>query len=427
MAWVVPLLAYSLMWAVVGVLTGWIANRLPDRFLDSDRGPLRLLGSERSGRVHDRWLRVRLWKDRLPDAGAIFAGGVRKDAVLGYGTESLQRFAMETRRAEWVHWANLVFGLSFWLWAPTTVAVLMTAFGVVAHAPFIVVQRHNRARTERILERRLGATTPTRGLARRIGGGVLGVVVVAAVVLAVGAVRSDGPRPVSVREANLRAGDLGLGRRSRPLVPAEGVYVYRGEGTERLAWFPEVQQGPTVPVTVEHGADGCWSMRADFHSLHWQTWEYCASGGDLLERGGSSSQTFDLVAVRVSATTTTSCPARTVAASPSDAVGRTRVAACSVDSSGAEEPLTTRGTSTRVGTVELTVDGERRSAMHYRSERDISGAQTGTDRTDTWFDATSGLPLRLVRRTELRTDSPIGALTYVEDASFELTELRPAR
>lgn len=422
-------LLYSLAWAGFGLVSGWAVTRIPDARLDRSVGLLRLRRWEHRGRRYDRVLKVRRWKDRLPDAGALFGRGVRKADALGFDTASLRGFAVETRRAELVHWANAAFGLSFWLWAPANVAVAMTAFGVVVHAPFVVVQRYNRAKAEWILEHR-GALTghpadsprPVRRIARASAAGLA----IALVVAGVAAVRRPPTREVTVAEAVQRLDGARLNGSAASLVPAEGVYRYTGSGTERLASFEPTAQGPTLPATVEHTGDGCWAFRIDYNSRHWQRYDFCAVGGRLVERGGASEQRFDLVALEVTASTTTACPGDTVAADPQARVGDVAEVACEVRSSGSPAPLTSSGPSTFVGRTDLVVGGAEREALHYRRERTFSGDQTGTEQVDLWFDARSGLPLRGERRTTLTTDSPIGSLTYTEDGAFRLAEADPS-
>ncbi len=143
---VVAWIATSL--AVGRLAVGWSDERL-DRI-----GPLtRLRGWEDGGRFWQRRLRVLAWKDRLPEAGAFFAGGAAKRAVGGRATSRLEGFRRETIRAERVHWLILASGPLHLLWCRPTVGLGMVAFGVVFDAPFIVVQRTNRGRLERILAR----------------------------------------------------------------------------------------------------------------------------------------------------------------------------------------------------------------------------------------------------------------------------------
>jgi glycosyl-4,4'-diaponeurosporenoate acyltransferase len=150
-AWV---LALSGAWFAIGLVTGLVANGLPLSAVGRDTWLTRLRGFEREGRSYERWLHINRWKDRLPEAGDTFPGGMSKRHLPGRGTPQLLRFAAETRRAEYVHWANAVAGPAFFLVLPAWAGALMTAFGLAVHLPFVCIQRYNRARIMRTLARR---------------------------------------------------------------------------------------------------------------------------------------------------------------------------------------------------------------------------------------------------------------------------------
>jgi glycosyl-4,4'-diaponeurosporenoate acyltransferase len=87
----------------------------------------------------------------VPEAGAVFAGGfAKRDLRRG----DLDRYLLETRRAEYTHWAILAAAPLFLLWNPPAVWLLMVAYAVVANVPCLLIQRYNRARLLRILGRR---------------------------------------------------------------------------------------------------------------------------------------------------------------------------------------------------------------------------------------------------------------------------------
>ena len=144
----------TVMWTVIGLATGFVGSRLPDAAIDHDTWLTRIRDVEDHGRIYQRRLRLNRWKDLLPEAGAPFPGGTSKRHLPGRDDRSLIRFAMETRRAELVHWANLVAGPIFFIWCPPGLGAAMVSFGIAAHLPFIVVQRSNRAQIERILDAR---------------------------------------------------------------------------------------------------------------------------------------------------------------------------------------------------------------------------------------------------------------------------------
>jgi len=133
--------------AVVHTGTGYAAHRLPAARLQADGWLLRVRPFEPA---LYRWLRVPRWKDRLPEAGALFAGGISKRHL----PESIELFVRETRRAELAHWWAISASPVFALWNPPIGVLLMVTYGIAVNAPFIVIQRHNRIRAQRLLRRR---------------------------------------------------------------------------------------------------------------------------------------------------------------------------------------------------------------------------------------------------------------------------------
>jgi glycosyl-4,4'-diaponeurosporenoate acyltransferase len=130
-------------WALVHTATGYAVHRLPASALQHG-GVCRW---ERGAYEH---LGVRRWKDRLPEAGALFAGGISKRHVR---RSTVDRFVVETRRAELGHWLAMLGGPVSMLWNPPIGDVVMVAYGVLVNAPFVIVQRYNRARALRVIGR----------------------------------------------------------------------------------------------------------------------------------------------------------------------------------------------------------------------------------------------------------------------------------
>ena len=142
------------LWGVISLGSGYWFHRRPISRFDHDSCLTRLRPFEADGRVYERRLKILRWKDDLPEAGAMFAGGFSKARAVGRSTEYLERFVVETRRAEVTHWVVMAAGPFFFLWNPWYAGVLMCVYAVVANVPFIVIQRYNRARLHRILEGR---------------------------------------------------------------------------------------------------------------------------------------------------------------------------------------------------------------------------------------------------------------------------------
>jgi glycosyl-4,4'-diaponeurosporenoate acyltransferase len=141
-------------WGAFHAVTGYAAYRLDDRRLSRDGWLLRPRRFETGGRWYRRRLRIDRWKDKLPEAGGLFRGGVSKRHLPAYDLAGLQLFARETRRAELTHWWAMACGPVFVLWNPPLAAALLIGYGVVVNLPFIVIQRYNRSRIEALIERR---------------------------------------------------------------------------------------------------------------------------------------------------------------------------------------------------------------------------------------------------------------------------------
>jgi glycosyl-4,4'-diaponeurosporenoate acyltransferase len=136
-------------WAAIHALSGYAVHKLPPSRLARDGWLFRPRPFERDGRFYADRLRIKRWKDRLPEAGALFAGGVSKRHLPVDG--DLARFAVETRRAELGHWLATVPAPLFVLWNPPGIAAAMVFYALVVNLPFIAIQRYNRCRIGRLL------------------------------------------------------------------------------------------------------------------------------------------------------------------------------------------------------------------------------------------------------------------------------------
>ena len=149
-----------LAWGAFHSATGYAAHRLDESRLSKDGWLLRPRRFEAGGRWYRRRLRVDRWKDKVPEAGDLFRGGMSKRRLPAYDVAGLRLFVRETRRAELAHWWAMCCGPVFVLWNPPLAAGLLIAYGVLVNLPFIVIQRYNRFRTQPLLTRLERGRTP---------------------------------------------------------------------------------------------------------------------------------------------------------------------------------------------------------------------------------------------------------------------------
>ena len=156
--WLLP--ANIVAWGLAHSLTGYAAHRLPEESCRRDNVLTHIRKPERT-ECRCRRLGVHRWKDALPEAGAVFKGGVSKRHLVGTDTPGLIQFAAMTRRAEMAHWMAALVSPLFALWNPAWIAAVMVVYGVGIKAPFIAIQRYNRARMLRLIARRESRSEPS--------------------------------------------------------------------------------------------------------------------------------------------------------------------------------------------------------------------------------------------------------------------------
>jgi glycosyl-4,4'-diaponeurosporenoate acyltransferase len=137
-------------WGAWSALGGYVAHRRSTAAFTRDTRLYRPWPHE-DRVLYERRLRIKRWKDRLPEAGALFAGGFSKRSVSGRDRATLERFVIETRRAEWAHWLIMAAAPFFLLWNPWWVEPIIVVYALAANLPCLLVQRYNRLRLQQLL------------------------------------------------------------------------------------------------------------------------------------------------------------------------------------------------------------------------------------------------------------------------------------
>lgn len=212
------------------------------------------------------------------------------------------------------------------------------------------------------------------------------------------------------------------------LRPAEGVYTYRGEGTEKLSILGASQEwGPTLPATVLTNGEDCWVFSIEFSTNHTQETTYCPNTHGLEEDGGRTLQRFDFGAFAVDDENVFTCDPRAetirVDADPGDSWRQS----CTGHSASQGTTVTSAGPNTFVGLEQVRVEGELVDAFHYRQDRTLTGDQTGTSQDHIWFATDNALPVKIRRDVRVESPSPLGAITYTERGTFTLESLAARR
>lgn len=142
-----------LAWLVIQLGLAWLMTRIPVARFNPRSALARLWPWEDSGRGYEKFFVIKRWKDRLPDAASWFKGGFAKANLRAVTPEFLERFLRETWRGELTHWLALLTLPMFAIWNPGWGVAVNAAYAVALNIPCILVQRYNRGRFLRVLER----------------------------------------------------------------------------------------------------------------------------------------------------------------------------------------------------------------------------------------------------------------------------------
>jgi hypothetical protein len=232
-------------------------------------------------------------------------------------------------------------------------------------------------------------------------------------------------RPVTLRQAETQLGAGGTGSPGAAR-PAPGVYPYTGSGAERLSLPPLSQaEGPTMPATVTLNGPGCFVFRIDYSTHHWQTWDYCLHRGDLWEAGGQSWQLWSIGPINVTNLSTFHCAPRTMALPLRVSHDETWMSSCTGTNSSVRGKTVSAGPYQFKALTTMEIAGTPVRAAEFLRLRTDSGAQRGTERSEVWFDATTGLPLRVQQAIKVTSPTPFGTSTYTQTGVFTLASLVP--
>ena len=146
------LLQCAIYVAAIGIISNPLGNLLPRTWFRADRFPYRPFAWEQNGKVYEK-LRIRAWKDRVPDMSKIIPSMFRKEISPRPTAGSMERLVQETCVAEAVHWALIVLSLpvlKIWKGLGGRICYFLCILG---NLPFIIIQRYNRPRLIRALTR----------------------------------------------------------------------------------------------------------------------------------------------------------------------------------------------------------------------------------------------------------------------------------
>ena len=141
------------IWFIIHIGVVAIMILIPARRFDPNGWLCQNRKWEREGDVYQETFKIKTWKHHLPDGAKVLGRlGFPKKQLNGKSAGYFEAFVVEICRAEWTHWIIILFAPLFFLWNPPWVGVFMIVYALVENIPFIMAQRYNRYRFERLLK-----------------------------------------------------------------------------------------------------------------------------------------------------------------------------------------------------------------------------------------------------------------------------------
>lgn len=147
---------FVLIACIVGSICFVIGELLPRKNFDYTSFPYKPFRWERNGDVYLR-LGIQKWKDYVPDMSKYVKTMFAKKIVSPRDPEYTRRLILETCVAETVHFVMILISPIFQMYMNETAGYIATIAYILGNLPFILIQRYNRPRLVRLMEKQIAA------------------------------------------------------------------------------------------------------------------------------------------------------------------------------------------------------------------------------------------------------------------------------
>ena len=147
---VAEILHVVLVFGVVSWIMFLLGMAIPRSNFDFEDAFYRPRKWEKNGRIYDR-LKIRLWKDRMPDMSKFITRMYRKKLAGFRNAEHIRCLLNETCCAELIHVLSMVISPIYILLLDGISGVIVMILNFLGNIPFVLIQRYNRPRLAQIL------------------------------------------------------------------------------------------------------------------------------------------------------------------------------------------------------------------------------------------------------------------------------------
>lgn len=151
-------LLYILLWHLICFI---LCISIKTSFFDENKRFYKIFDFEKDGRIYTDKLKIKKWKDLLPQY--IGKKGFSKRHITSVSEEYIDYFIMETCRGEWDHRMNCLYFIISFIINPFFVGLFFSFSVILINLPFIIIQRYNRCRLQKVRQHLNKKSKNTRG------------------------------------------------------------------------------------------------------------------------------------------------------------------------------------------------------------------------------------------------------------------------
>lgn len=141
----------------IGIASFFACRFLPKRWFHENAFPYKRRNFEKNGKIYEQ-LGIRSWQNRLSDMSRVFPRLIPVKSLQAGFPGNLPRMVQETCVAEFIHVLLCLAGfVCIALW-PGPCGIIISILYCLGNIPFILIQRYNRIRLIRVMNKHLKRT-----------------------------------------------------------------------------------------------------------------------------------------------------------------------------------------------------------------------------------------------------------------------------
>ena len=140
------------LFILLSIANTFLSLKFPKSILDYQNWIYKDKKWEDGGEVYQRVLKVRNWKNQLPELSDFLKPIFSRKHIASFDEKHIQKYLLESCRAELTHWGIILSSFLFGIWSSFLETFFMIFLALGLNLPYVIIQRYNRPRIIRFLE-----------------------------------------------------------------------------------------------------------------------------------------------------------------------------------------------------------------------------------------------------------------------------------